>query len=1239
MRKLFLLLFSALCFVFSVQAQHPDPNVNEVEIPQLIFTEFQFLWTHQYIEMTNVGDDPIALSDFAIVNILNQNPTGFDPATRYVGTGLTAYPGDRVKRFEEGDTIQPGESRVIMRVMDLAVGGDYPKRTQHPDKLVPLADYYSHYDGEVETDETKFVNIPEYKAYDFDSVSVDSRLLHWTWLTYVLMYNYEREYYDAALDSTYMLADSLIADCFNLQPKPSGTQFGGSTAIAGVEDANNPWDHLIARKADVTQGTADWPTSRGVSPEDSEWMVVPNRTTMEREPFTSVGTHDNFMLDITPNAGYSINGNVITVPWEAQREDELILKGFQLGDGMTWYYNRSPETADSAFRRVRLGDTVTFYAFGNELSSQTFSFDVSEPSADLAIAIPKIGKNDDGYYNYSPWVFMTNENGEEMDSIWNIPYQTTYDTLFAYLDIPPDATAEIVPVDEDLKRIELKDMDILKVRSKDGSATKEYLVRVEDYEPSDNSYLSVISFPDYSQDPNDYYWNWADLRADTIPDFAPTKFSYVLKVSADRVTVPALVVKPQNMNATVNQTPAVNLTGSAAERTTTFVVTSESGEYSETYTITFVKDVNPELVQPVTGDAFITDIVKGVQNTDSYLEFYNPTSEPMDMSDYILVVVLSTETPEAALLAPFNETVTIPDMGDMRRSVLPGSVLDTARWAKGERGYFIEDPAVNTIVPPGEVFVSGICDENGVNEMAIIDQVDQNMFNQAIKDANGPAYPWHHGGGLSWNQGLALFKMSNDSVRKGLKAINEDLNDYTLVDYFRQDQELIDAGNQIVAGYPLTGRALVLQRKSRVQQGVTEPGRPHVSPDADTCDWIPRHLWKIAGTTPTTCRDNVGRHDMDPVTSQSSTISSSVYIVTPGYQGDLNIRGIVPSTTVSDFLDNLTKADEEQNWEVHNGDVIKTDDTQLAEGDSITVASADSSSFSTYELLIGELSGDVSLSVVSGFDLVINDDNSVSGFGYDEMIADILAGVECNPLSYINVVDEDKNLVPLLNVRFLNELDEEDELQTEIVETGVFDGLMFEVVAENGTRAYYPLAPESDELMILSNYYTVNHDSTYIKGIPEGTSVTTLLSYLSATHNATVEVYDTLGYLRTDGLVKWNDYAQASTEDGDSVQYYVTLIGRTPQIPEKVGVGVETQYELKGRFSAVYPNPASNQVTIENAPTGSVLQIISLSGRVVHTRKVTQDLITIPVNHYDSGMYFIRIVEKEGSTVHRLVIQ
>lgn len=75
------------------------------------------------------------------------------------------------------------------------------------------------------------------------------------------------------------------------------------------------------------------------------------------------------------------------------------------------------------------------------------------------------------------------------------------------------------------------------------------------------------------------------------------------------------------------------------------------------------------------------------------------------------------------------------------------------------------------------------------------------------------------------------------------------------------------------------------------------------------------------------------------------------------------------------------------------------------------------------------------------------------------------------------------------------------------------------------------------------------------------------------------------------------------------------------------------------REIVVYPNPANTKVTIANLKdTSARFQLISYDGRIVKDISENQDK-TIPVEELPSGLYVLKVITGNKTTMHRLIIQ
>src|SRR5690606_38804659 len=73
---------------------------------------------------------------------------------------------------------------------------------------------------------------------------------------------------------------------------------------------------------------------------------------------------------------------------------------------------------------------------------------------------------------------------------------------------------------------------------------------------------------------------------------------------------------------------------------------------------------------------------------------------------------------------------------------------------------------------------------------------------------------------------------------------------------------------------------------------------------------------------------------------------------------------------------------------------------------------------------------------------------------------------------------------------------------------------------------------------------------------------------------------------------------------------------------------------------SIYPNPATNNITIENILRNSTLEICNLQGQKVYHTIVEQEQTLLDIKSLHTGIYFIRITNKNGEqTYHKLIKQ
>jgi len=86
-------------------------------------------------------------------------------------------------------------------------------------------------------------------------------------------------------------------------------------------------------------------------------------------------------------------------------------------------------------------------------------------------------------------------------------------------------------------------------------------------------------------------------------------------------------------------------------------------------------------------------------------------------------------------------------------------------------------------------------------------------------------------------------------------------------------------------------------------------------------------------------------------------------------------------------------------------------------------------------------------------------------------------------------------------------------------------------------------------------------------------------------------------------------------------------------IVNKVGVG---EYNIK---TLVFPNPATNNVTIQSNYNITGIQIVNFVGQKVYSSTVTGDHTTVNTSNFKAGIYFIRVNTEVGSQSVKLIVK
>lgn len=1135
--KLKSLLFVFLFFWSGlVIAQGEDPIDNDT-IDYLVITAFRGDETHQaLLELTNMGTEPVQLNQFKIGRMTpgmtldyktgksNNNEANWIPVDTLLQPGET-FLFASYSRHEEiaWQQFNQGAEKIIQDNVkeraDVLVNSSYTMG----DSVIPahpLRDQFGNQWG----GDGFFL---QQMLPNGDSVIVDQ-----------------------------------VGGTFTLEggANPNRTDPESRYSVAGAEDGIR--GNYLIRKYSVKTGTLDFNSARGVGIDDSEWIPIPFSEGAWRLAPWAIGTHGDYVLDANTLESDEIEvdfaNKTLTVPWGVERGDG-IMNYFKKKGGIAWVYEMGGE-ADSLAHAAQTGDKLHVYVCGNSMDYTVFEIVVKEPAVDANMVVKRTNPGyTPGWTNteissgYWEWPRVTtHESGN--DTIWGvrggIPYATRVDSLLKQLDKPSNAEWEIVFA-SGVEKPDLAHGDKLKITAQNGSE-KEYFISVNPYFANNDATLTAIQWPDIPE----FYKGIFGWMGDTIPGFGSGILNYNIQIPLLADGIPALVETISDVNAKVKIKRPVSLSGSLEDRTYNFKVTAEDDSTVNNYTVILRKEQNPINNQPYYADPFISEVMQNLwwSGTD-FMELCNPGTQQLDLSNYMIVGGESTNPAE--IIAITNEDNWLARYD----KYIPGY-----KWASNEGEWVVEpyiaeqDLSVNSIVHPGDVFTMGWVNRSIDDWPSYPAYYVDVQFNN--KQTDSDTWINHWGEEVSsvafnkWHTNLIyLFKIVNDSIKEGTKAAT-DPNDFELIDVVgKADGSLWKLGEEGI------GNPFALRRKQHITKGNPVVGEAlGTSPEdaeytaANTDFYADQGYGWGSGTNSrmNLVASDIGQHFFDAPTAYSSTVSSKVYIVSKGYGKDgtlEEILGVTTGTTVTGFFNNLIQPDTGQSLTVTStadGTELGMEDV-LSLNDTLTVISADSVNTTKYRIDVSDegLSSDAGLtSALYTVSIDVQPTESapgkgtLSGFDYQTTVRNLVANVTPAAKASMSILGANGNYVSLKKLNF----------DTVYVDVTVSHEMYIEVVAEDGkTKINYQLQPDatSDAAFVMSELYAVDQELMIIELVPGGTNVQTFLSNLIPVEGATIQLFDKMGFERTDGTVADDDVLIVTSADGTvQVEYNLVRLGK-----------------------------------------------------------------------------------------------
>ncbi len=1192
-------------------------------IRSLVITEARMsAQPDNYIELTNMGDKPVNLKDFKLGTI-----RPWAPAILNVFTDPWIPEGTNRYMMLPDFVLEPGKSFVVACLDDFwpeqyakkTPGFESGQRTIQDAQMLQIADIV--------------IYRPESKGDATDSITRNANGVDISWM-FENWNGRECMYIEQHLSDV----DSVVIDQVSGVFDNAGRNFDtGMYDVAGVTGATG--NSVLVRKFKVNQGNLDFANARGVGADDSEWIPLkwPSYGSLggwgnSRDLWWTIGNHGNYKLDEntleSTVADVDFANKTITVPWGTRRGDG-VMHLMKKKPGIAWNYELNPNFEDSLTFAARTGDKMEVIVCGDEGYKATFDIVVAPPATNANVVVPVTT------YNYPStalqywraaiqagpmnmgWPRVT-EHTSGPDTItgtwYGLPYATSIDTLLARLEKAPNASWEIVPKDG-VAKPQVENGDKLKVTSQNGTV-KEYYLEVQPLMPNHVATLSSITWPDI---PPQYsgLFGWV---GDTIPGFNPTTLNYRVVVPIDVDGIPALVAKTTNLNAKVQVIRASSLYGTTEQRTISFVVTAEDDSVTNTYNIELIKEKNPANIQPFYADPFLSEYTFWDQWSNTFAEICNPGNQPLDLSNYMI----ASEDYIYNAAGIIQASSGADNWASRYQKYVPGyKWVGEAQWAVTP-GILEQDLNVNAIVMPGDVFCLGDIYTIGQTKPswlpkyvwpvpAQLDIQFHNLDDQIKNPWGEEVNDWEGSPIRKWSNGqVYLFKILNDSIKQGLKPAN-DPNDFELIEVWGMGES-----RDWVVGGKTAQMLTTWVRKPQIYKGNTVP-KGSFGTNEDDSEWLryDQPYWQARNAgwpmEILNITNDLGQHFMNTPTHYMSTVSSTVYKVSEGYSMNEKIIGTKTGTTVTGFLANITKANDNQTLTMKRGDAVLGAGDVLLDNDKLEVMSADSTNTSMYALTVTDegLSSNAVLTSTK-YDVTVEQQpksatsvntagtGKVEGFDYGTSLKTILNNITVPPGASLTVIDAQGAYVPLQTLNF----------DTAYVPATVNANIYLDVVAENGiTEIVYQLVPATTETdaFILSDIYNVKQRETLIEFVPRGTSVSTLLSNLVASAGATMKVVNKMGQQRLDGGVADDDKVVVTSPNGQvSRAYYISKLS-SEATPETLYLAYilsalykvdQVSYVVDGVSGT---EPVANFLAKVTPATGATAVVVDKNGNVKST--------------------------------------
>ena len=1199
-------LVSLLLFVFfAIVANAQHPIISEIFLSEESYRT-------SYLELYNPGDEPLDLGQYLFANT-NERVPSWEAAT---DSGYHARP----YMIYLSGTLAPEECW-ILHGYTLSEEGD----TLAVPALWEIKDtsFYNCPDGPAKCGigTSFFRNFGGTSAIGLfwiaDKDSVITRL-------------------DQSDSIVWSARDKILVDAFGVPGSIDMLDVGGKTAVSHSAP--------FVRKANITVGEPDFNKSRGTTADETDWLLLPNWPDLNIDGSTfNYGVHEIRYVHNT----IGINGNstdidfssdvvsinesskTISLPYGIERRD--LLSYINLGDNAGYSYIIGADTANSIL--FRTGDSINFFVAGNELTEEKYGVEVAQPTDNYVRA----------YRSFTGPQYEISWENPGMDTISNIGYGHSVDTLWKYIELPANATAEIIFEDGVDNRAFLKNGDKLKITAQN-TDTKEYYLKSNDYNLAAANGLRMIFIPGIG------------LQGDSIPNFDSGILSYNILLEKGTKTIPGIIPVCNDTKSKALVTPPKALEGEKADRTAIIAVYAENDTLTREYSVVFEIEKNyPEFYN---GTPFFSQLVNS--NFTGAVEIFNPNDEMLDMSKYVIINNITlkkagtvNEKDDKIGGRAYDDLFTENNWkADVRFRLRPGYYLDTER----EGVYWKPTSTVSSRVAPRSTFLIVEDDKGGDGDgwdtIQFFNPVPLANFRAVTAPSTDrymmPDYEFDdfRTTGSFTERAYHLFtrlthsylllEIINDEVIQGTKSA--EMTDFRVVDIIGEcgNNTNPDFGHGTLVS-PNTFR---LYRKPNIFQGnrnssFSEEGSFANAINPEKCEW--NYLTDNANNivlgydafTAVGDPTGLGEHEYN-LTVNLSMIISSTYLATDGYVEDQTITGVAENTSIEGFYANIIKMDAGQNLSLWGASGEVTDGI-IAAGDTLRVFSADSSIFTNY--IVNELGALSNAADLTSTTYTV-DGIEVQGIVPGTDLIDVLNNVEVSQGATYVVVDTAGQIIPVLSPNTILEL----------VYTKALDIYSIVVTAEDRTttKSYkLTFTSSNDDLWVLSNFYNIDNDEGVISEL-SNESVAAFIDRLIIPEGATIKIVDKYGTEKTDGRISYDDQLIITSESQNTKTFDLDFGALEIEDGSPGNGDGSSVKEIKEQVLNynVFPNPTNGECFVKGTEEVEMYIVRNIYGSVI-TQKTTErnETISIDLSSQIRGIYLITLIDVNRNMTTARVIK